>query len=115
MIDCYCFTDLPNGYLDLKDQEVNEGGTAQFNCSNDGPRNPHWSLNVDGMEYTNLFRDAVERVRRHKVVGTRTLVVSNVNMSDNGSTYQCTYPLPSQGYCTSIATLYVISNRKCYK
>lgn len=101
---------LPDGFLDLEDQSVTEGGTARFSCNGSGPNLPQWSLEVDGMKYQSLHRDAVgQDIRRHKVVDARTLVVSNVDKSDNGSTYQCTYL--RQGYCTSKATLYIISNQ----
>ena len=86
------------------------GETARFYCSGE---NPYWTIMVDGVEYQQLHRRAVQQgIRRHHVENSGTLVVSNVNMKDNGNTYRCTYPEVGSQYCTSLATLYVTGGRK---
>ena len=65
-----------------QDVSVNEGGSTSLNCTFTGTRDvPDWIIN--GVTYSSSSLPP-----RHSWFNQR-LTIINVNMSDNGTTYQC--------------------------
>ena len=76
---------------------TNEGGVAMFNCSYSGTTVlPFWSIN--GILYP------IDRLPSNHSYVRQRLIVSDVQLSDNGTQYQCVFITIR----SNIGTLYVI-------
>ena len=71
-------------YLSLPDSVIaDEGDTVRIECVHTGRQSVVWIIN--GIQYSYV---TIDYLTKHSVQGN-TLTVTNIELSMNGSTYQC--------------------------